>query len=90
MPWSIDGTDSFLATPDELKTDIISAGFETREWEDTTTWVTDLFAGLQAGGPPAGPALLDEGFTRVLNYVTALKDGTTVVRRGSFTKSESR
>jgi cyclopropane fatty-acyl-phospholipid synthase-like methyltransferase len=90
MPWSIDGTDSFLATPDELKADIISAGFETREWEDTTTWVTDWFAALQAGGPPTGPALLDEGFTRVLNYVTALNDGTTVVRRGAFTKSKSR
>jgi len=89
MPWSIDGSDSFLATPDELKEAIVSAGFETVEWEDATAWVTDWFAALQTGGPPAGPALLDDGFTRVLNYLAGLGDGTIVVRRGSFVKQGS-
>ena len=86
MPWSLDGTDSFLTTPDELETDVVSAGFETVEWVDVTTWVTEWFTALQAGGPPAGPALLDNGLTRVLNYIAALQDGTIVVRRGSFIK----
>ena len=36
MPWSMDGSDSFLATPDELEEAIVSAGFETVEWEDAT------------------------------------------------------
>ena len=86
MPWSLDGTDSFLATPDELEAAIVAAGFETAEWEDASAWVADWFAALQAGGPPVGPALLDDGFTRVLNYVAALQDGTIVVRRGLFFK----
>ena len=89
MPWSIDGSDSFLVTPDELEEAIVSAGFETVEWEDATAWVTDWFAALQSGGPPAGPALLDDGFTRVVNYVSGLGDGTIVVQRASFIKQGS-
>ena len=86
MPWSLDGTDSFLTTPAELEAAIVASGFEAVEWEDATAWVNEWFAAIQAGGPPAGPALLDDGFTRVLNYAAGLADGTIVVRRGSFVK----
>jgi len=86
MPWSLDGSDSFLVTPSELEAGIVGAGFESVEWEDATGWVLEWFAALPVGGPQAGPALLDDGFTRVLHYVAALQDGTTVVRRGSFVK----
>ena len=89
VPWSLDGTDSFLATPDDLEAAIVAAGFETVEWVDATPWVADWFAALQAGGPPAGPALLDDGFTRVLHYVAGHQDGTIVVRRGLFVKTSA-
>ncbi len=89
MPWSLDGTDSFLVAPDELEADIVAAGFRTMEWEDASVWVADWFAALQSGGPPVGPALLDDGFTRVLNYAVALQDSSIVVRRGLFIKKSA-
>jgi len=88
MPWSIDGTDSFLVTPSDLEAGIVSAGFETLEWEDATAWVIEWFTGLQFGGPQVGPSLLDDGFTRVINYASALESGTIEVRRGLFAKRD--
>lgn len=89
MPWSLDGTDSFLVTAGSLHTSIEQAAFTTTEWTDETawarTWITETFA----GGPPAGPALpmlLHDGYTRVINYATALTDGSLQVWRGTFTK----
>jgi cyclopropane fatty-acyl-phospholipid synthase-like methyltransferase len=87
MPWSLDGTDSHLATPDELHEAITSAGFDTVEWQDSTTWVSNWFDALRPAGPPAGPALLDDGLTRVLNYLGAVRHGTVTIYRGAFAKT---
>jgi SAM-dependent methyltransferase len=90
MPWSLDGTDSFVVTPDVLLAAIEDAGFSRTEWTDESTWVQDWIARTFAGGPSDGPALpmlLDDGYTRVVNFATALTDGTLEVWRGSFTKA---
>ncbi len=90
MPWSLDGTDSFVATPQALLTAIESAGLSTTEWTNESPWVQDWIARTFAGGPPAGPALpmlLDDGHTRLINFVTAVTDGTLEIWRGSFTKA---
>jgi SAM-dependent methyltransferase len=87
MPWSLDGTDSFLVTPGELRTRIEQAGFTATEWTNETAWVQAWIAETFAGGPPAGPALpmlLDDGYTRVLNYMAALGNGSLEVWRGCF------
>jgi ubiquinone/menaquinone biosynthesis C-methylase UbiE len=89
MPWSLDGTDSFVVTADALHASIGEAGFSTTQWTDETAWAQDWFTKTFADGPPAGPALpmlLDDGYTRVINYATALGDGTLQVWRGTFTK----
>src|SRR6478609_3087467 len=39
LPWSIDGTDSFLVTPEELRATIDNNGFETVEWTDESEWI---------------------------------------------------
>jgi SAM-dependent methyltransferase len=90
MPWSLDGTDSFVVTPEALLTAIEGAGFSRTEWTNETTWVHDWIARTFEGGPPAGPALpmlLDDGYTRVINFATALTNDTLEVWRGSFTKT---
>ena len=90
MPWSIDGTDSFVVTGDELHASIERAGFTTIEWANETPWVTAWFAKTFENGPPAGPALpmlLDDGYTRVINYAGALGDGTLEVWRGTFSNN---
>ncbi|MDN3356981.1 class I SAM-dependent methyltransferase [Actinomadura sp. DC4] len=90
MPWSLDGTDSFVIPPGALLTAIEDAGFSHTEWTDESLWVRDWIAATFAGGPPAGPALpmlLEDGYTRVINFATALTDGTLEVWRGSFTKT---
>jgi SAM-dependent methyltransferase len=90
MPWSLDGTDSFVATPEALLASIESAGFSRTEWTNESTWVQDWIARTFADGPPAGPALpmlLDDGYTRVINFATALTNGTLEVWRGSFAKT---
>ena len=89
MPWSLDGTDSHLDTPDGLQAAITGAGFETLEWQDCTAWVSDWFAGLRVAGAPPGPALLEDGLTRVLNYLGALSSGTVKIYRGAFVKTGS-
>jgi SAM-dependent methyltransferase len=90
MPWSLDGTDSFVVTPEALLGAIEGAGFSRTEWTNESTWIQDWIARTFAGGPPAGPALpmlLDDGYTRVINFATALTNGTLEVWRGSFTKA---
>jgi sarcosine/dimethylglycine N-methyltransferase len=89
LPWSLDGTDSYLVTADELRDTISSSGFETLEWVDETAWVRqwfdDLGKRIAAGGNPAGlPALLTEGPTRMTNLAVALATGVVSVQRGSF------
>jgi len=92
LPWSMDGSDSYLATSDDLRDAIVDAGFEAVEWVDETTWVRAWFDSTFADGIPDGPTLLkllDDGFTRVLNFAGALADGTLGVRRGAFLRSTS-
>jgi sarcosine/dimethylglycine N-methyltransferase len=89
LPWSLDGTDSFLATADELRDTIQSSGFELVEWVDDTAWVRQWFADLgdriAGGGTQATlPALLADGPARMLNFALALATGGLTVHRGAF------
>ncbi|MEV6793615.1 methyltransferase domain-containing protein [Streptomyces sp. NPDC051320] len=89
MPWSLDGTDSFVVTAAELHASIEHAGFTATEWTDETAWTQDWITRTFAHGLPAGPALpmlLDDGYTRTINYATALGDGSLQVWRGAFTR----
>jgi sarcosine/dimethylglycine N-methyltransferase len=89
LPWSLDGTDSYLATPDELRDTIASSGFEILEWVDETQWVLrwfeDLGKRITADGSAATlPALLNDGPTRMMNFGVAVATGVVSVHRGSF------
>jgi len=89
LPWSIDGTDSFLATPADLLATIEDSGFETVEWVDETAWVLrwfqELGVRLAAADTAASlPALLYDGPTRMMNFAGALSNGILTVRRGAF------
>jgi len=90
LPWSMDGTDSYVATSDDLRDAILNAGFDAVEWVDEATWVSSWFESTFAGGLPDGPTLpmlLEDGFTRILNFAGALADGTLGVRRGAFVRA---
>jgi SAM-dependent methyltransferase len=90
MPWSLDGTDSFVATAGSLRASIEQAGFSAAEWVNETAWVQAWTTRTFANGLPAGPALpmlLHDGYTRVINYAAALRSGALEVWRGSFTRS---
>src|SRR5258707_1229896 len=89
MPWSLAGPDSFVVTADSLHASIEQAGFTATKWTNETAWVQAWFTKTFANGLPAGPALpmlLDDGYTRVLNYIAALDNGSLEVWRGSFTR----
>ena len=89
MPWSIDGSDSHLATPDGLLAAIRLGGFEVVEWIDESAWVGSWFDSRFAGGPPTIPSLpmlLDDGFTRTLQFAAAVADRTLTIRRGAFVR----
>ncbi len=90
MPWSLDGTDSFVATAGSLRASIEQGGFTTTEWADETAWVQAWITKTFANGLPAGPALpmlLDDGYTRVINFAAALGDGSLEIWRGAFTRN---
>jgi hypothetical protein len=90
LPWSMDGSDSYLVTSDDLRDAILGAGFELVEWVDESAWTHSWFESTFAGGLPSGPSLpmlLEDGFLRVLNFAGALADGTLGVRRGAFVRS---
>jgi len=89
LPWSIDGTDNFLSTPDDLLDTIHSSGFEVVDWVDESAWSRGWFDDarerMAVGGTGASlPALLIDGPNRVLNFALALDEGTVTVHRGSF------
>lgn len=87
LPWSLDGSDSFLATPADLRESIEDAGFEAVEWVDETAWVVQWFEDLGprlAGTTATLPALLADGYTRMLNFAAALAGGVLTVHRGAF------
>jgi SAM-dependent methyltransferase len=91
MPWSLDGSDSFLSTPADLKLAIAAGGFDVVEWRDETAWVNTWSAATLGDGAPRPrlilPMLLEDGMTRVMNFSTALRDGTLTVIRGVFTRT---
>jgi ubiquinone/menaquinone biosynthesis C-methylase UbiE len=90
MPWSFDGTDSFVATAGSLRTAIEQGGFTVTEWTNETAWVQAWITKTFAGGLPAGPALpmlLDDGYTRVMNFAAALGNGSVEIWRGAFTRN---
>lgn len=92
LPWSMDGSDSHLATSDDLRDGVLGAGFELVEWVDESAWASSWFDTTFAGRLPSGPTLpmlLEDGFVRVLNLAGALADGTLGVRRGAFVRSAS-
>jgi len=90
MPWSLDGTDSQPATPDGLLAAIRAGGFACLEWVDETAWINTWFEAALTDGPAARsvlPMLLDDGFTRMVQFAGALADGTLSVRRGLFART---
>jgi ubiquinone/menaquinone biosynthesis C-methylase UbiE len=92
LPWSLDGTDSFLATADELRDTIQASGFEIIEWAEETVWIREWFeqivSRMAEGGTAATlPALLDDGPLRMLNFAAGVADGTFTVHRGTFTRT---
>ena len=93
LPWSIDGTDSYLATADELRDTIAASGFETLEWIDETEWIGRWFGDIgtrvaAARGGALLPALLNDGLTRTMNFAAAITGGVVTVHRGSFIRSD--
>lgn len=90
LPWTLDGSDSFLATPGELREAIRTSGFEVVEWVDDSAWAKDWFTELGSRLAAAGPrplslpALLADGPARLLNFAVALSEGTVTVHRGTF------
>jgi len=92
MPWSLDGTDSFVATAGSLRASIEQGGFTATEWTNETAWVQAWITKTFANGLPAGPALpmlINDGYTRVINATSALGNGSLEVWRGAFTRNGS-
>jgi hypothetical protein len=90
MPWSLDGTDSFVVSAESLRAAIEQGGFTAAEWTNETAWVQAWISKTFADGPPAGPALpmlLDDGYTRVINAAAALAEGSLEIWRGAFTRN---
>jgi sarcosine/dimethylglycine N-methyltransferase len=91
LPWSLDGSDSFLATADELRRTIEASGFELLEWMDESDWAGEWFARtaarLAAGTDRATlPALLTDGRARMVNYAVAIATKVVSVHRGAFVR----
>jgi ubiquinone/menaquinone biosynthesis C-methylase UbiE len=89
LPWSLDGSDSYLATADQLRDTIASSGFEILEWVDETQWILRWFGDLgqriaTARSAATLPAILNDGPTRMMNLAGALAAGVVSVHRGSF------
>jgi ubiquinone/menaquinone biosynthesis C-methylase UbiE len=90
MPWSLDGTDSFVVTAGSLRDAIEQGGFTTAEWTDETGWAQAWITRTVANGRAAGPALpmlLDDGYTRVINAAAGLGDGSLEIWRGAFIRN---
>jgi sarcosine/dimethylglycine N-methyltransferase len=89
LPWSLDGSDSYLTTGTDLRDTIAASGFEILEWVDETQWVIQWFADLgkrlaASESPATLPALLNDGPTRMMNFAVAVTTGVVSVHRGSF------
>ena len=91
LPWSLDGTDSFLDTAEELLDTIQSSGFQLIEWVDESPWIREWFGRVAKGMaevPTAAtlPALLDDGPLRMVNFAAGVADGALTVYRGTFAR----
>jgi cyclopropane fatty-acyl-phospholipid synthase-like methyltransferase len=91
LPWSQDGTDSFLVTADELRASIEKSGFTADEWVDETAWVRAWFQEMggrmvAAAGTATLPALLHDGPIRMMNYAVAITGDVVSIHRGTFTR----
>jgi ubiquinone/menaquinone biosynthesis C-methylase UbiE len=95
LPWSLDGSDSFLVTADELRNTIEACGLTVQEWVDDTDWVQGWFeqaATRLAAAPGQGvtlPALLTDGPMRMFNYAAAIANGVVSIQRGTFVRARS-
>lgn len=91
LPWSLDGSDSHLATADALRDTIVASGFGTVEWVDETAWVVQWFGGIgdrlaSAANAATLPALIDDGPARMMNFAAALSTGLVSIQRGLFVR----
>lgn len=91
LPWSIDGSDSYLVSSDELLGSIEGSGFEAVEWVDETGWIMQWFQDLgtrlaDAGTAATLPALLTDGPARMMNFAAAIGAGLLSVHRGAFVR----
>jgi sarcosine/dimethylglycine N-methyltransferase len=57
LPWAATPAGSHLLTEAETREALTAAGFDIELWRDDSQAAAQWFAGLQAGGPPAGPSL---------------------------------
>ena len=76
VPWSLDGTDSHLASQTDLRAAIEDAGLRVTAWQDRTAWVQQWFQRALAAPPPSGPSLfsvVDRGPERARNFAQALR-----------------
>jgi sarcosine/dimethylglycine N-methyltransferase len=92
LPWSLDGTDSFLVPADELRATIESCGFELLAWVDESAWVRQWFEQTPARVAAAPtramlPALLQDGPIRMMNFAAAVFNDVVSVQRGCFRRA---
>jgi len=86
VPWSEDGSISFLAAPDAVRDLLAGLGFSLHEWEDKSQQSLDWFAAASdrlpsAGPPPLGLHLLmgDNAKTKFQNNIRNLRERRFVV-----------
>jgi len=92
LPWSLDGSDSFLVSPQELRATIESSGFELLEWVDESTWIRQWFEQTPdrvaaAPTPAMLPALLQDGPLRMMNFAAAIFGDVVSVHRACFRRT---
>lgn len=84
-PWANDASTSFLATPDEMRRLLETAGFRIESWRDTTAagqayFETALARIAESGPPPLGIHLLLPDFRpRIENMLRGLAEGRLAV-----------
>jgi SAM-dependent methyltransferase len=92
LPWSLDGSDSFLVAADDLRNTIEACGLTVDEWVDETDWVRGWFeraaaqVAAAAGQEITLPALLTDGPTRMVSFAAAIANDVVSIHRGTFTR----
>lgn len=96
VPWARTSETSFLASPEELQTDLTEAGFQVTDWADTTETGRAWFAALaeriqRVGLPPLSFALLmgEDFSTMAQNQRRNLEEGRIVLAQVVATKRET-